>query len=127
MARRPPGGPFDPFEQSPFSGLQEFRIPRPSRRVWIGLAFVAGGILLLFVAAPLVGFLTDVCVHYTGVDAHQHDYRVRVVRECVAGSSLAAHEASLNALVYLQTGAVVSLPLMLEAMAQLSKETQQTT
>jgi uncharacterized membrane protein (UPF0182 family) len=60
MARRPPGGPFDPFEQSPFSGLQEFRIPRPSRRVWIGLAFVAGGILLLFVAAPLVGFLTDV-------------------------------------------------------------------
>ena len=61
----------------------------------------------------LVGTLTDVCVHYTGADAHQHDYRIRVVRECVAGSSVAAHEASLNALEYLQTGAVVSLPAML--------------
>ena len=59
MGRRYPGGPFDPFEQSPFSGLQEFRIPRPPRRVWIGLAFVGGGILLLFVAAPLIGFLTE--------------------------------------------------------------------
>src|SRR5437660_6768968 len=59
MARRPPGGPFDPFDQSPFSGIQELRIPRPSRRVWIGLAFVGGGILLLFVAAPLIGFLTE--------------------------------------------------------------------
>ena len=26
----------------------------------------------------LFGGLTDVCVHYTAVDAHQHDYRVRV-------------------------------------------------
>jgi uncharacterized membrane protein (UPF0182 family) len=59
MGRRYPGGPFDPFEQSPFSGLQEFRIPRPPRRVWIGLAFVGGGILLLFVAAPLIGFVTE--------------------------------------------------------------------
>jgi uncharacterized protein len=59
MSRRFPGGPFDPFEQSPFSGLQEMRIPRPPRRVWIGLAFVGGGVLLLFVAAPLIGFLTE--------------------------------------------------------------------
>jgi uncharacterized protein len=59
MGRRYPGGPFDPFEQSPFSGLQELKIPRPPRRVWIGLAFVGGGILLLFVAAPLIGFLTE--------------------------------------------------------------------
>ncbi len=53
----------------------------------------------------LVGGLTDVCVHYTFADAHQHDYVVRVVEDCVAGSSLAAHEASLNAMEYLQTGA----------------------
>lgn len=59
MARRPPGGPFDPFDQSPFSGIQELRIPRPSRRVWIGLAFVAGGVLLLFIAAPLIGFIAE--------------------------------------------------------------------
>lgn len=56
----------------------------------------------------LVGFLSDVCVHYTGADAHQHDYRIRVVRDAVAGSSVASHDASLNALEYLQSGAVVS-------------------
>lgn len=67
----------------------------------------------------LIGFLTDVCVHYTGADAHQHDYRIRVVPECVAGSSRAAHDASLNALEYLQTGAVVPLPVMLEALGEL--------
>ncbi len=63
----------------------------------------------------LIGFLTDVCVHYSGADAHQHDYRIRVVRECVAGSSLEAHDASLNALEYLQRGAVVSTDAMIDA------------
>jgi len=53
----------------------------------------------------LIGGHTDVCVHYTFVDAHQHDYFCRVVEDCVAGSSLAAHDASLNAMEYLQTGA----------------------
>ena len=53
----------------------------------------------------LIGGHTDVCVHYTFVDAHQHDYFCRVVEDCVAGSSLAAHEAALNAMEYLQTGA----------------------
>ena len=53
----------------------------------------------------LIGGHTDVCVHYTFVDAHQHDYFCRVVEDCVAGSSLEAHDASLNAMEYLQTGA----------------------
>jgi nicotinamidase-related amidase len=53
----------------------------------------------------LCGCLTDVCVHYTFVDGHQHDYFCRVVEDCVAGSSLEAHEASLNAMEYLQAGA----------------------
>ena len=53
----------------------------------------------------LIGGHTDVCVHYTFVDAHQHDYFCRVVQDCVAGSSLAAHDAALNAMEYLQTGA----------------------
>lgn len=53
----------------------------------------------------LVGGLTDVCVHYTFVDGHQHDYFVRVAEDCVAGSSEDAHEASLRAMEYLQTGA----------------------
>lgn len=53
----------------------------------------------------LIGGHTDVCVHYTFVDAHQHDYFCRVVEDCVAGSGLEAHEASLRAMEYLQTGA----------------------
>ncbi len=53
----------------------------------------------------LIGGHTDVCVHYTFVDGHQHDYFCRVVEDCVAGSSLEAHEAALRAMEYLQTGA----------------------
>ncbi len=53
----------------------------------------------------LIGGHTDVCVHYTFVDAHQHDYFCRVVEDCVAGSSLDAHDAALRAMEYLQTGA----------------------
>ena len=64
----------------------------------------------------LVGGLTDVCVHYTFVDGHQHDYFVRVIEDCVAGSSEAAHEASLRAMEYLQTGARRSLDEVLAAM-----------
>jgi len=53
----------------------------------------------------LCGALTDVCVHYTFVDAHQHDYYTRVVEDCCGGSTLARHEASLSAMEYLQRGA----------------------
>jgi len=53
----------------------------------------------------LIGGHTDVCVHYTFVDAHQHDYFCRVAEDIVAGSSQAAHDAALNAMEYLQTGA----------------------
>ncbi|MFG2957499.1 cysteine hydrolase family protein [Streptomyces sp. NPDC048291] len=55
----------------------------------------------------LIGGLTDVCVHYTAVDAHQHDYRVRVVTDCVGGSSRDAHDAALRAIHYLQRDALV--------------------
>lgn len=65
----------------------------------------------------LVGGLTDVCVHYTFVDGHQHDYFCRVIEDCVAGSSIEAHEASLKAMEYLQTGARRSLAEVLAAMA----------
>ena len=65
----------------------------------------------------LCGGLTDVCVHYTFVDSHQGDYFCRVIEDCVAGSSQDAHDASLKAMEYLQTGAVRSLDEVLEAMA----------
>ena len=55
-----------------------------------------------------VGLLTDVRVHYTCADAHQHDYHIHVVREAAGGSSLTAHEAALAAIEYLQHGSVIS-------------------
>jgi len=66
----------------------------------------------------MVGGLTDVCVHYTFVDGHQSDYFCRVIEDCVGGSSVEAHEASLRAMEYLQTGAVTSLDDTLRAMAR---------
>jgi len=53
----------------------------------------------------LVGALTDVCVHYTFADGHQHDFYMRVVQDAVIGSSRSAHNASLAAFEYLQSGA----------------------
>jgi nicotinamidase-related amidase len=62
----------------------------------------------------LIGGLTDVCVHYTAVDAHQHDYRVRVVTDCVGGSTQEAHDAALRAIHYLQRDALVGHADVLE-------------
>ena len=53
----------------------------------------------------LIGGLTDVCVHLTFADAHQRDFHVRVVEDCVGGSSVPAHDAALSAMEYLQSGA----------------------
>ena len=64
----------------------------------------------------LCGGLTDVCVHYTFVDAHQSDYYCRVIEDCVAGSSEEAHAAALRAMEYLQTGACRSMTEVLGAM-----------
>jgi len=66
----------------------------------------------------LCGGLTDVCVHYTFVDGHQSDYFCRVVEDCVGGSSVAAHEAALKAMEYLQTGAVQPRSTVIGAMSK---------
>jgi nicotinamidase-related amidase len=66
----------------------------------------------------LLGALTDVCVHYTFADAHQHDYHCRVVTDCVGGSSLPAHEAALEAMRYLQRDCLVSSDEVLEAFSR---------
>lgn len=54
----------------------------------------------------MVGGLTNVCVHYTFADGHQNDYYCRVIKDCVGGSSVDAHDAALDQMEYLQTGAV---------------------
>ncbi len=69
----------------------------------------------------LCGELTDVCVHYTFVDGHQHDYYMRVVEDCVGGSTYARHEASLDAMEYLQTGARCTTADVIAAFDRLKK------
>jgi biuret amidohydrolase len=70
----------------------------------------------------LIGGLTDVCIQYTFADAHQRDFYVRVVGDCVGGSSLARHTAALDAMEYLQAGAVRSTDEIISAFVEL-KET----
>ena len=65
----------------------------------------------------LAGGFTDVCVHYTFVDGHQGDYYCRVVEDCVTGSSVEAHDAALNAMEYMQTGARRSAAEVIAAFA----------
>lgn len=56
----------------------------------------------------MIGGLTDVCIHYTAVDAHQNDYHIRVVEDAVAGSSLEAHRYALKAIKYMQRDALIT-------------------
>jgi nicotinamidase-related amidase len=56
----------------------------------------------------LIGAMTNVCVHYTAVDAHQHDYHFHVIEDCCIGSDWEAHWAALKAMEYLQRGARIS-------------------
>jgi nicotinamidase-related amidase len=39
---------------------------------------------------------SDVCVHWTVGEAFQRDFHVRVLEDCVAGTSVSDHEASLQ-------------------------------
>lgn len=61
----------------------------------------------------LVGGMTDVCIHYTFVDGHQGDYYCRVLSDCVSGTDIDAHNASLKAMEYLQAGSVMTSEAML--------------
>ena len=57
----------------------------------------------------LIGGLTDVCIHYTAVDAHQHDYHFRVVTDACSSSSTKAHTYALSATQYLQRNSLITV------------------
>jgi nicotinamidase-related amidase len=65
----------------------------------------------------LIGGLTDVCIHYTFVDAHQRDFHTRVVEDCVIGSTVERHDAALDAMAYLQRGARITTGAAVSAFA----------
>ena len=64
----------------------------------------------------VAGGRTDVEVHYSFVDAHQNDFFCRLAEDCMAGESVASHEAALKAMEYLQTGARQSVTSLLTAL-----------
>lgn len=68
------------------------------------------------------GFLTDVCVHYSCVDAHQRDYHLYLARDATAGSSLAASEAALAAIEYLQRDSLRITHELVSAIESLSPD-----
>lgn len=69
----------------------------------------------------ICGFFTDVCVHYTFMDAHQLDYRIKVVEDCCGGSSVYAHKGAMKAMKYLQHNAPVSLEEIVKDIAEYIK------
>lgn len=56
----------------------------------------------------LIGAMTDVCVRYTAVDAHQRDFAFHTVGDLVVGSSQEAHDAALRSMRALRADGVVS-------------------
>lgn len=116
-----PGTPLHPRLLPDLDGPNhEFHIVKRRYSGFIGTEFeiVLSG--LKASTLILVGGLTNVCVHYTFADAHQRDFYVRVVSDCVGGSSVAAHEAALDAMEYLQSGAVRTTEEILHAFTSLT-------
>jgi nicotinamidase-related amidase len=112
------------IEDDPLNGFIEGIEPRPEefhirkRRYSAFFGTELEIVLNAYRAQTLIlfGGLTDVCVHYTAVDAHQHDYHVRVATDAVGGSSRAAHDAALAAIHYLQRDALATTDELLAAM-----------
>ena len=74
------------------------------------LVFLLNG-LGIFPGDTLIvcGVASNVCVHYTSAGAHQRDYRIKVVEDCCAGSSIEEHEAAMRQVNYLQHGSRIKL------------------
>lgn len=118
-----PGTPLHPTLLPDFSGPNhEFHIVKRRYSGFIGTDFeiVLSG--LRASTLILIGGLTDVCVHYTFADAHQRDFYVRVVTDCVGGSSEYRHDAALDAMEYLQSGAMRTTDEIVAAFTEMSTE-----
>lgn len=119
-----PGTPLHPALLPDLDGPNhEFHIVKRRYSGFIGTEFE---IVLSGLKADtliLIGGLTDVCVHYTFADAHQRDFYVRVVTDCVGGSTQYRHDAALDAMEYLQTGAMRTTDEILDAFAEIGAAT----
>lgn len=93
-------------------GPDDYRVPKARYDAFLGtdLPYVLNGLRVLPHDTLIIcGVASNVCVHYTSAAAHQRDFRVKVVEDCCAGSSVEEHEAAITQINYLQNGARVKL------------------
>ncbi len=69
----------------------------------------------------LAGVATDVCVRATAQDGHQLNYKVLVMPECVAGTTVKRHQAALDNIAYL-FGAVIPQKQLMEILLKPADE-----
>jgi nicotinamidase-related amidase len=69
----------------------------------------------------IMGAITNVCVHYTALDAHQRDYHFHVIEDCCIGSDWDAHWAALRAMEYLQRQSRLTYSEFMAAVEQLAQ------
>lgn len=69
----------------------------------------------------IMGAITNVCVHYTALDAHQRDYHFHVIEDCCIGSDWDAHWAALKAMAYLQRQSRLTCSEFMAAVEQLAQ------
>lgn len=109
------GAPSPPavcVEGTPDAELVSDLVPRPGEPVFDKVrfsCFIGTELDLLLrrmrVETLLVtGVCTDVCVLWTVGDAFQRDYHVRVLEDCVAGTTPEGHESALSVMRRLTTG-----------------------
>jgi len=98
-------------------GEDDYHVRKARYDAFLGtdLPFLLNGLGVLPHDTLIVcGVATNVCVHYTSAAAHQRDYRLKVVEDCCAGSSIEEHEAALTQINYLQNGSRVNLEEILK-------------
>lgn len=63
----------------------------------------------------ICGGMTDICVHYTTVEAHQRNYHVHVLKEaCGTHSPEDVAQAALDNIEYFQRGSIISVKDLFE-------------
>ena len=70
----------------------------------------------------ITGVCTNICVHYTFIDAHQRDYWVRIPEDCVAAPSMESHEAALRQMRYLQAESIQSAETIINALDEYNRK-----
>ncbi len=66
----------------------------------------------------ITGVCTNICVHYTFIDAHQADYWVRIPEDCVAAPNVKAHEAAIRQMRYLQAESIQTAESIINALQE---------